>query len=100
MSPPLVEEIFTLRLPVCAMSATLNSPRPLWVLVRQPIGFPSLSSSKDELRIRLAGDSLPAAVVLAGLKLESTALIKLASLRAAALVAASGIQRSSLFRPS
>src|SRR3989442_15867847 len=100
MSPPLVEEIFTLRLPVCAMSATLNSPRPLCVVVRQPTGLPSLSSSKDGLRIRLAGDSLPAAVLLAGLKLESTPLIKLASLRAAALVGASGIHRSSPLRGS
>src|SRR5438876_5143002 len=93
-SPPCSEEIFTLRLPVWPKSATANSPRPLCVVVLQPAGRPSRCSSKDELGRMLLGDSVVAAVA-AGLYFDNRALMKPASLRAAAVVAASGIQRSS-----
>src|SRR5438034_1756426 len=98
-SPPCSEEIFTLRLPVWPKSATANSPRPLCVVVLQPTGRPSRCSSKDELGRMLLGDSAVAAAA-AGLYFDNRALMKPASLRAAAVVAASGIQRSSALRGS
>src|SRR5207247_5909167 len=76
-----------------------NSPRPLCVIVLQPAGRPSRCSSKDELGRMLLGDSADTAVA-AGLYFDNRALMKPASLRAAAVVAASGIQRSSALRGS
>src|ERR1051325_8380448 len=81
------------------MSAVANSPRPLCVVVLHPAGRPSRCSLKDEFGRRLPGESVER-VAAAGLYFAKSALMKLASLRAAAAVAASGIQRSSTLRGS
>jgi hypothetical protein len=38
--------------------AKVSWPRPLWVVVRQPVGLPSLACSNEELGIKLVGTSV------------------------------------------